>query len=1026
MGGPSAKSLEKAALFPVFWETSLVMRVAVVTILFFLSGFTGLVYEVIWSRYLALLLGSTAHAQVGVLAVFMAGLALGSAWWGAKADRTPRPLRLYGLLEIAVALGTAVFALGFPLWSQAYWSLLALAPPPHPFAKVVQAGLCILSMALPTICMGGTLPVLARALGLSRAGFGRGVAWLYAINSLGAASGAAAAGFVLVPRWGLDTPFLAASALNLVVGVAAVLLDKPMPREQSDTSQPEKPASDLAAEAAWIRGYRWLIPLAAGVSGAVAMAYEVVWIRLCGLVLGSSAYAFSIMLTAFILGIACGGLVYTLWAPARQRPLQFYLAASVASVAVLLACLPFYERLPYFAARLLWVARQGEWSFADYQLANLGFWIAVMFPLTFVSGLTFPALAHAAAQVMSGQGRPVGTVLAANTLGTIVGTVLAGLFLLPWLSLRGTFLLAAATTLTVAGALVLADRRRPVQTNLALVLPTLALFVVYLLLAPRWDLRLLVAGEFRRHEGIGPDLSFADYKQEFAQELLYYRDGATGTVSVERTEEDVILRVNGKSDASALGDRETQLLMGHLGPVILGHAERALVIGYGSGMTLGAIARHPLATIDVVEISPEVIEAAEFFLPWVHDTREDPRVRLYLEDARTFLFRTPYQYDLIVSEPSNPWVAGVANLFTREFFVQARQKLTPRGMLLQWFHTYETSDEVVRLIVRTAVEQFPDVRLFQSNHADFFLVASMQPRALEAETARTAFARATDLASVGLTQWETLFALELTDRRELRTLAGSGPVHTDRRPLLEFLAAEAFYAGSQAWLIRDAQFRTAERKLLPARYIPVSALREWGTYQQRYQMLPQRSNLYLLASWLAQDPLDPLLHQIGAEFLRVHPRDLVVMQELRAQAAQDGPLRGARLRGVFAMLRLGPQPVNERFLSMLRPLVLDSDSSTRDIDLELELAELYTAAQAFNEALEILDLSEGLQVMATAEELSRRGCIRAAALEGLERFAEALVALERCKPADPAQRQRVEAQRRQLQQRVTTSRDDYR
>ncbi|GIW44809.1 MAG: spermidine synthase [Candidatus Binatia bacterium] len=994
------------------------MRAAVVTLLFFLSGFTGLVYEVIWARYLALLLGSTAHAQVGVLAVFMAGLALGSSWWGARADRSIRPLRLYGFLEVAVAVGAAGFALGFPLWSEVYWSLLAIAPPPHPMAKLVPAATCVLAMAVPTVCMGGTLPVLTKALGWSREGFGRGVAWLYAINSLGAALGAAAAGFVLVPRWGLDAPFFAAAGLNLLVGLVAIGVDRPSAARGAARAAGPSPAG--LPETQWIWGYRSLIPMVAAASGAVAMTYEVVWIRLCSLSLGSSTYAFSIMLCAFILGIAAGGLVYTLWAPARRRPLQFFIGASLASVAILLACLPFYERLPFLAARLLWAARQSGWGFAEYQLANLGFWIAVMFPLTFTSGLTFPALAHAAAQVMPGHGRPVGVVLAANTLGTIAGTVFAGLYALPWLGLRGTFLLAAAMTIAVVAALVLADRRRPWFQRAAAASPIVALFVAYLWMVPAWDLRLLVAGEFRRHEGIGPDISFADYRADFAQELLYYRDGATGTVTVEKTAEDVILRVNGKSDASALGDRETQLLMGHLGPLVLGNARRVLVIGYGSGMTVGAIARHPVEAVDVVEISPEVLEAAQWFRPWIHDVTGDDRVRIHIEDARTFLFRTPYQYDLIVSEPSNPWVAGVSNLFTREFFAQARQRLSPRGILLQWFHTYETNDDTVRLVLRAAVEQFPDVRLFQSNHADFFLVASMEPRRLDREATRAAWAHASDLASVGLTQWETVLTLETAQRPSLLALAGDGPVHTDRRPLLDFWAAEAFYAGEEASLLYQARFPSHEGRLLPFDQVPVGAFREWARYAQRYHMLGQRAHIRLLVAWLAREPLDPWLQQVGAEFLRVYSRDFFVMQELVAAVQRDGVTQHDRLAGLFGILKIGPQPVNERFLEMLRPLVLDGAGARRDIGLELELAELYLAAQAFDRAIEILDSSEGLRVMADSAELSRRACIRAQALGGLGRIAEALVALARCQPTDPAERQRVEHQRRLWQMRVTS------
>ncbi len=975
------------------------MRVALVAVLFFLSGLTGLVYEVIWSRYLALLLGSTAHAQVGVLAVFMAGLALGSALWGTAADRSPRPLRLYGVLEIVVGLSTAGFALGFSLWSQLYWSALAAFPPPHWMARVTQVVLCVFAMAIPTICMGGTLPVLVRALGLTRTGFGRGVAFLYAINSFGAASGAAAAGFVLIPQWGLDAPFVAASVANVLVGLAAIVLDRMGPALAEERATPSEPAHDAARDAgegAWIRGYRWLIPLAAGVSGAAAMTYEVVWIRLCGLVSGSSTYAFSIMLTAFILGIASGGLVYTLWAPARARPLRFYIAASLTSAAVLLACMPFYERLPFLAGRLVWVARQQGWDFAGYQLANLGFWVAVMFPLTFVSGLTFPALAHAAAQVLPGRGRPVGAVLAANTLGTIVGTVAAGLYLLPWLGMQGTFYVAAGTTVGMALALLAADRRSSLLQIVASTVGVALAAVLYGALVPGWDLRLLVSGEFRRHEGIGPDLSFAAYKGTVEQTLLYYRDGATGTVSVEQTSDDVILRVNGKSDASAFGDRETQLMLGHLGPVVLGSVRRVLVIGYGSGMTLGAIARHPVEAIDVVEISPEVLEASEFFRAWVHRVDKDPRVRVYIEDARTFLFRTPHRYDLIVSEPSNPWVAGVSNLFTREFFSQARARLTPHGALVQWFHSYETSDDVVRLVVRSAIEQFPDVRLFQSNQVDFFLLASMAPRQLDPEAARQAFAHATDFASLGITHWETFAALELAQRPGLQKLAGRGPVHTDRRPLLDYWAARAFYAGTEASAIREMSFKDNDNPLLPPARMPVAALREWAQYQQRLGSFGQLSTVRFLASWLRQDPLDPALHRAGGEFLRKHERYLVPFQELVAVAAEPGPERTRRMRGLLAILRAGPQPPNERFLALLEPLLADLPAA-EETEIELELAELYLAARGYAQALALLDRSEGLRVMASRDEATRRACIRAAALDGLDRNEEAKAAFARCR-----------------------------
>lgn len=999
------------------------MRVAVVAGLFFLSGLTALVYQVIWSRYLALLLGSTAHAQVGVLAVFMAGLALGSAWWGPAADRNQRPLRLYGLLELAVAAGTAAFALGFSWWSELYWSLLARFPPPHWGARATQVLLCVAAMAAPTICMGGTLPVLVRALRLHGAGFGRGVAFLYMINSLGAATGAALTGFMLVPRWGLDAPFLAAAALNLVVGLVAVSLGR---AERTELPPPSESVASRSApgEVVSIRGYRWLVPLAAAVSGAVAMSYEVVWIRLCSLVLGSSTYAFSIMLTAFILGIASGGLVYAVWGPAQARPVRFYLIASLTSAAVLLACLPFYERLPYFAGRLLWYARQSGWSFDVYQAVQLGFWVAVMFPLTFTSGLVFPALAQAAAHALPGQGRPVGAVLAANTLGTIAGTVAAGLYLMPRLGMQGTFFVAAAATVVLAAMFLAADRRQTPARAAAKTVPLLLTFAAYVWLAPRWDLRLLVAGEFRRHAGIEPSVSFPAYKADFTQTLLYYRDGATGTVSVEQTPEDVVLRVNGKTDATAFGDRRTQLLLGHLSPNVLGKVERALVIGYGSGMTVAALSRYPVGTIDVVEISPEVLEAAVYFRPWVGDVRHDQRIRIHIEDARTFLFRTPHRYDLIISEPSNPWVAGVSTLFSREFFLQARSRLTPGGALLQWFHTYETSDDTVRLVLRSATEQFSDVRLFQTDHADFFLLASINPRTLNEAATVAAFTAAKDLATLGITRWETLLGLELTQRDGLRQLARDGPVHTDRRPILDYWAAQAFYAGTQSNAILETYFRDSPEHLLPAARMPLPALREWATYQDKQGTLTQLNTLRFLVSWLRQDPTDPELHRAAARLLHAYPRYLSPMKELVAVAREPDGDPVARVRALMTILRLGPQPVNERFLSLLAPVVAELTGRSGQIDLEIDLAELYVEARNSDTALQLLDRTEGLRGMARHEELSRRACIRARALQELGRWREALMALDRCEPADPVARQRVAHQRRSLQQQLGIARDE--
>ncbi len=986
---------------------------AIVAVLFFVSGLTGLVYEVIWAKYFALLLGSTAHAQMGVLAVFMGGLAVGAALFGGVADRTTRPLALYGWLEIAIGLSAAAFALGFDLLTQGYWRALASYPPPSVASRLVQVLACVLTMGVPTVCMGGTLPVLARAFGLSRAGFGKGVALLYGLNSAGAATGAAAAGFVFVPRWGLDTPFLAAAAVNVLLGLWVIRLSRLRGRVTSPPSSEETTPARPAFVAS-VRGAGWVIPLAAGLTGAAAMIYEVAWIRLCSLVLGSSTYSFSIMLTAFIIGIATGSFVFRLIVPGRREPVRFFVRAALASAAVVLLCVPFYEQLPYWFGRLLYEVRARQGGFATYQLVSLVLWVLVMFPLTFSNGLIFPALAHAAAQVHRGVGRPVSYVLAANTLGTIAGTVACALYFLPLLGVERTFHLAAGLTLCTALAVLCADRRLSARSLTLRCSAALAAFLALVVGSPRWDLRLLVAGEFRRHAGFPPSISFSQYKNGFEAHLLYYRDGATGTISVEEAGMERILRANGKTEASLVGDRETQLLLGHLPGILVANAQRALLIGFGSGMTATAVARHPLAHIDVVEISPEMIEAAAYFRDWLGDVLADSRVALHVEDARTFLFRTPYQYDVIISEPSNPWVAGVSSLFSMEFFDQIRARLAPRGVLVQWFHTYETSNEVVRTLLRTVLRSFPHVHLFQSNFGDLLLIASLDALQLRAEALTSAYQRArSDLEPLGLRRAESVLALELAPAPRLRSLVGDGSVHRDRYPLLEYMAPKAFFSGDFADLFQSVATDDRDGYLLPAAQMPHEALVDWAAYTDRLDLLRQANSIRILQAWFARSPLSPDFRKAATQYLRAEPRRLRLIQALTSSRCPSAHPLADCARGLVEVLATGPYPPNARFVKEVETIVLEAAKHDPDPALLVKLASLYVHASDPDAALAFLERAQA-ELPNNDAFAGRTACVRGAAWEQLGNRTAALQSYQACVPADPEEAKQIEAARARL------------
>jgi spermidine synthase/uncharacterized membrane protein YeaQ/YmgE (transglycosylase-associated protein family) len=752
----------------------------------FLSGAAGLVYEVLWARHLALLFGATAFAQTTVLAVFLGGLSAGGARLGRAADRAGSAARFYARLEWAVA----AMGLGAPLLLRieggaVRW--LALA------ALFVQAYL-----------MGGTIPALCRAAGGEvQAGVGR----VYAANSAGAVAGCLAAGFALIPALGLDASFAAAAALNALAALGARTL-RPAAPETAEPLPAAAPEPALSPE--MVRGAVFL-------SGFVALTYEVAWTRALALVLGSSAYSFAEMLAAFIAGAAAGGLLVSS-APLRRRdPARLLGLALLGAGAAALAALPLYDRLPFSFLVLRSHFGGGTADFYRFEAVKFGLSLSLMLVPAVCLGMTLPLAARLVERGAGRRGADVGGVFAANAAGNVLGAFV-GWLLLPWLGVEG--LLRSGTTVFafVGAAILWAAWPAPPRRRRAAFAAGLVAFAAYRAWLPRWDERMRGQGLFRVTQNLQP-FHYSELKDIVSKATtLFIRDDREATVSVTRFEDGaglLSLKVNGKTDASTGADMITQLLLGELPLTLKPGASDVLLVGWGSGVTAGSILRHPVKRLDAVELVPAVVEASRLFARENGNALDDPRLALSVEDAKSFLARDGRRYDVIVSEPSNPWMAGVGDLFSVEFYRRARARLAPGGLMVQWFHIYEMNDELFRLTLRTFRSSFPNVTMWNVFGIDVLLVGSVEPPAIDFKAmelaSRTPLIRA-DLLRADIAFPATLLAIQSACSETAAKIAGDGPLNEERRPRLEYGAPLALFRGDKVAAIRENDDRVDERR----------------------------------------------------------------------------------------------------------------------------------------------------------------------------------------------------------------------
>jgi spermidine synthase len=804
-------------------------------VLFFLSGAVALVYEVVWLRLLVLILGSTHVAVTSVLTAFMAGLALGALAFGRYADRSGwHPLVLFGALEAGV--GIFAFVVRFLLDASGPLGLF-LADRDSPTAVISFIGFVVplITLLPPTMLMGGTLPMLGRFLTRQTDAIGKSVGYLYAANTFGAVLGTAVAGFVLIPWLGVNDTITIAASVNFVLAGVSFLAARQAERVQSSVSlasdvkavarvaRPRRPKPDgtkkrgptAAVTYVPIRMALW----ATAASGFLAMVYEIAWTRVLVLILGSSVYAFTCMLATFLTGLAAGAALGARFADRLQTRQQLLRALAVTIALGALAGYATLLLLPTLPSAF--ASSFDKWGLGTTDASNEGsrllrllavefsYAFAVMFPATLFLGMVFPFAIRLWVGRLDVVARDVSTVYAANSGGTILGALAGGFAILPIAGLEGSIMLAVAGGLLLAaiviGSLPAANWRRRVAALTA----AAALTGVLVTSRPPWDPMVMNSGIYQYAPNLR-GVSLAE--KEFASmvhedsELLHYEEGLTANVVVGRQPStgNIWMAINGKIDASSNKDLETQLLLGHL-PMLVGGgsstSRRVAVIGYASGITTGAVTRHDPAHVAAVEIEPAVLRASTFFDAFNHRPLTDPRVRAVETDGRRFLLAERTSYDVIISEPSSPWMTMAANLFTREFFEIGRRRLTPEGVFAQWLQLYGVTTDDLRSLMKTFATVFPHVSIFWTTPGqDMVLLGSVAPLPIDLGRLTSTIASpdvAQDLARINIRSASDLLVYHLIGDDQVRSFAGDATLNTDDNALIEFRAPLTMHAFTQ-------------------------------------------------------------------------------------------------------------------------------------------------------------------------------------------------------------------------------------
>ncbi len=687
-------------------------------VIFVISGFSGLIYQSIWSHYLKLFLGHAALAQSLVLLIFMGGMAVG-AWWASKlSNRLKSPILVYAIVEVIIGIAALLFHNIFSnVIDLFYGSLLPAIGIPAVGITLKWFTAAIL-ITPQSILLGMTFPLMTAGI-LRRYPDtpGASVATLYFTNSIGAAVGVLASGFVFIKLWGLPGCVMTAGLLNIILAMftwISVRAD-PSPATQPLAKTDNNQHKDVIT----------LFLIVAAITGAASFIYEIAWIRMLSMVLGSSTHSFELMLSAFITGLALGGLWIRKRIDRIDNPVYFLAKMQLIMGALAVLTIPVYgNSFEWMSSLVKSLVPTSEDGYFFFTLASHLIALIIMLPATFIAGTTLPLLTHILLQKGVGEAS-IGRVYASNTFGSILGILFAVHLGMPLLGLKNLIIFGGA--LDIALGILIITKALDIKLELKrFLLPagTIACFLFVLIFSPL-DKLMLVSGVYRHGNLLPEDI-----------DLTYHKDGKTASISFFTSKGVGTITTNGKPDAGIkmdkndkerILDESTMILAGAIPLAYKKDAKKASIIGLGSGLTTHTILADPdLEVVDTVEIESSVVGGSKLFGEHVTRAHNDPRSKIRIEDAKTFYSVNNKKYDIIIAEPSNPWVSGVASLFSSEFYKNIQNYIEEDGIFLQWIQLYEFNDDLLLSILKALDSNFEDYHIYFANSIDLLIIASKQ------------------------------------------------------------------------------------------------------------------------------------------------------------------------------------------------------------------------------------------------------------------------------------------------------------
>lgn len=769
----------------------------VILTLFFFSGFCSLLYEITWIRLISLTLGNSAEAVAATLVAVMVGMAAGGYIGGKVADGLSNPLRLYGLAEGLVGLYAlalpALIRLSRPLLAYFYRDGQAAG---HLIMILARFAVCLAVLFIPTALFGAMFPLLGRFFARQLGQLGSLVGRLYGLNLLGATLGSLLSGLWLIPNLGLSKSiYLAAGIEFLICGwVLAISSKKP---EESVAAE-----EAAASPAAWAANSRHakLILLAMALSGASALIYEITWTRAIVMIVGSTTYAFSLMLTAILAGLAIGSLCASRLIDQRGDLVLIFGLLEVALGGVALSLTPCFEKL---ALATIPIFNLFGGSFAALQTIELiGLFFLMFFP-SLLLGAIFPLMSKMYVRSLDHVGGGLGSMLMANSLGAAAGALFCGLVLISAVGIQKTMLVASGVNLFLGlSALLFSPSLSGVKKSVAIPL-AFGCSLIFFATQPEWNKALVSAGPYiygRVYASLsrGVSQNLKEIVQSQA-DLLFYQEDAQTTVSVKKDKfKQLFLQQNGKTDSASREDECTQRLLAHIPMLLHANPQRVMVLGLGSGTTLGAAEKYPIKQLDCLEISPAVLRACSRFFAEVNGhSLDDPRLRIIIGDGRQHLTLTDQKYDLIISQPSSPWIAGMSDLLTREFFKLCRERLTDFGLCCIWLQTCNLDLASSKSVVKAFGQIFPSISVWEARPGiDYLLIGSGHELKLDYQLIEQKMADESlkaELKAVGLGRPADLVARFVMSTEGAIRYSQGAFAHTDDNLRLEFQAPKFLY-----------------------------------------------------------------------------------------------------------------------------------------------------------------------------------------------------------------------------------------